>query len=466
MVYPRKYPTGTGDNKNDYHDWNAMVDRINGVTINGVRCYPFTYLVRENGGKYEAINSTHDLVYGGTDDANGVSGDDVNAVFMAAVTDALPDGKVVCEDVTFPDEIIIDIPTGAHFVLEFGVLTFTCSGDALTFQNTVGFCSWCGRVTGQKINIDSSGYASKAFSLININHVIVDIKQISNSTVPYTQPNSVGVALIATDVANAECSSDHINVTRIDKFETGILISADTGKCDINQLFNALIFNSAYALRMERISGGGLNDNTFYNIAADAWGGELVYGFYNLGSRNVYFNCHCWDQTFSAGLIADFFTESLEGNARPRLFGCELDSIEGSVIQYNTMRNDELLTENSGEAVVSDGSDVTHGLVGTPTSVFLQIIGSSQTAAQVKWDLLNSNANTFRVALVPDDADFEDAVSYWKLDEVAPGSVVDSQGANNGTNNGATINQAGQFGKSYLFDGLNDYVDCTASGRF
>jgi hypothetical protein len=51
-------------------------------------------------------------------------------------------------------------------------------------------------------------------------------------------------------------------------------------------------------------------------------------------------------------------------------------------------------------------------------------------------------------------------VSYWKLDEASGTNVVDSvAGINNGTDNGATVNQAGRVGTAYSFDGINDYVN-------
>ncbi|MDD5547735.1 MAG: prepilin-type N-terminal cleavage/methylation domain-containing protein [Candidatus Pacebacteria bacterium] len=56
------------------------------------------------------------------------------------------------------------------------------------------------------------------------------------------------------------------------------------------------------------------------------------------------------------------------------------------------------------------------------------------------------------------EGDTDGMVSYWKLDETSAGSVVDVMGANNGTNNGATINQTGQVEKAYSFDGGSDYI--------
>jgi len=49
-------------------------------------------------------------------------------------------------------------------------------------------------------------------------------------------------------------------------------------------------------------------------------------------------------------------------------------------------------------------------------------------------------------------------VSYYKLDETS-GSVIDSAGSNDGTNNGATPNVAGKINTAYSFDGNNDYID-------
>jgi len=51
-------------------------------------------------------------------------------------------------------------------------------------------------------------------------------------------------------------------------------------------------------------------------------------------------------------------------------------------------------------------------------------------------------------------------VSYWQLNETSGTTAYDCYGSNDGTNNGATINQPGQVGTAYSFDGVNDYVDC------
>ena len=46
----------------------------------------------------------------------------------------------------------------------------------------------------------------------------------------------------------------------------------------------------------------------------------------------------------------------------------------------------------------------------------------------------------------------------WRLDETTVGTVVDSYGGNNGTNNAATVNQPGKINTAYDFNGSTSYV--------
>lgn len=55
----------------------------------------------------------------------------------------------------------------------------------------------------------------------------------------------------------------------------------------------------------------------------------------------------------------------------------------------------------------------------------------------------------------------DNLVAYYKLDETSGTTAYDALGNFNGTNNGATINQTGKIGKSYDFDGINDYISNT-----
>jgi hypothetical protein len=85
-TYPRKYPV-TGGGGLDERDHNAIVDRVNGLSVEGITVQsPYSYIVRDNGGFYEAISGTGNLTYGGSSDAGSVDGTDFDAVMNAAVT--------------------------------------------------------------------------------------------------------------------------------------------------------------------------------------------------------------------------------------------------------------------------------------------------------------------------------------------------------------------------------------------
>lgn len=93
MSYPAKSPPAVTP-----ANWNAMVDAVNGVTIDGVRAYHYNYLIRSNGGVYEAIDYAANLAFGGTSDAGGIDGDDLAAVEAACVS-ALSGGIILMQDV-------------------------------------------------------------------------------------------------------------------------------------------------------------------------------------------------------------------------------------------------------------------------------------------------------------------------------------------------------------------------------
>jgi parallel beta-helix repeat protein len=92
MSYPRKYAVATaaGDHLKDL-DWDPIVDAANGMTIAGgiTIQYPYSFIVRNVGGVYDAINDNGVLTYGGSSDAGGVDGGDANAVLQAACNNAV-----------------------------------------------------------------------------------------------------------------------------------------------------------------------------------------------------------------------------------------------------------------------------------------------------------------------------------------------------------------------------------------
>jgi hypothetical protein len=86
VTYPRTYAEATaqGDHLNE-NDWDAAAAAIRGATVTGMRVYPYAYLIRYRAGYYEAIDSAHNLAYGGADGAGGVSGATFELVFQASI---------------------------------------------------------------------------------------------------------------------------------------------------------------------------------------------------------------------------------------------------------------------------------------------------------------------------------------------------------------------------------------------
>lgn len=79
----------------------------------------------------------------------------------------------------------------------------------------------------------------------------------------------------------------------------------------------------------------------------------------------------------------------------------------------------------------------------------------SNTVSPTKTVIYSLDGLLEKLGIIPP---YDDAIGWWKLDEIVVGPVVDTMGNNDGTNNGATINQDGKFDKAYSFDGLNNYV--------
>lgn len=57
-------------------------------------------------------------------------------------------------------------------------------------------------------------------------------------------------------------------------------------------------------------------------------------------------------------------------------------------------------------------------------------------------------------------------IAYYYLDEASGTTAYDALGNYNGTNNGATVNQAGKIGKAYSFDGSNDVITLGSASNF
>jgi hypothetical protein len=84
LSYPRTYPTNDGTALGPA-DYNAIVNALSGLTLEGYLQYPFSFIVRKNGSYYEVISETGQLAYGGSEDAGDISGTNFHDVMQAGV---------------------------------------------------------------------------------------------------------------------------------------------------------------------------------------------------------------------------------------------------------------------------------------------------------------------------------------------------------------------------------------------
>jgi hypothetical protein len=95
----------------------SIANAINGITLDGVRAYPYTYLVRKNGSVYEAIDHTANVAYGGSGNAGSVDGTSPVAVIQAAINADLH-GIVALMPGTYvmTDSLLFDSYTRCHLI--------------------------------------------------------------------------------------------------------------------------------------------------------------------------------------------------------------------------------------------------------------------------------------------------------------------------------------------------------------
>lgn len=109
MSYPRKYPVSGAEPHLNELDWNAMVDRINGLpTVPGDYTFQnaFDYIVFSDGVDYYGCNSFN-IVFGGPDDAGGVDGASLVDVLQACINNTV-EGIVWLLNIDEPDGITLN----------------------------------------------------------------------------------------------------------------------------------------------------------------------------------------------------------------------------------------------------------------------------------------------------------------------------------------------------------------------
>lgn len=139
MSYPRY--VGTDVDKWIDTDINAVVDHVlAGETVSGFIAGPYTYIIREITGVYDAVDSDGTRVYGGPDDEGGVDGDDCSAVTQAVIDSCYSTGALIVfsiGDFTFNTQVTI--PDGTYGLRFKGSMGWTASANrkGTYFESTI-----------------------------------------------------------------------------------------------------------------------------------------------------------------------------------------------------------------------------------------------------------------------------------------------------------------------------------------
>jgi hypothetical protein len=86
MTVPADYPPQV-----TAASWNAVAAHVRSGLTGGITQYPYSFLVRENGVFYEAVDSVGVLTFGGSGNAGGVDGTNAASVVQAAIDEAADD---------------------------------------------------------------------------------------------------------------------------------------------------------------------------------------------------------------------------------------------------------------------------------------------------------------------------------------------------------------------------------------
>lgn len=262
-------------------NWYLAVDRMNAVTLNGARAYPYNYHVRSSGGFYEAVNSTADIVYGGSADAGTIDGDSFPAVLMAALNAAaLTKGLVTLPNGTFP--------CGANDISVPSNVTLQGAGKGatiLTFTGTKGL------ISGN--NTDGSAYTENA--------CIEGLTVSGDGTA-----DGCGIRR----VNNLYSVLRNVSVTG---FETGFIEEAwDENVNIVNKGYDIDIFNCKYGAVWDRrdIAGGfpgGNNLNIYYNLMVYSTTGAITAGSIGMWHKDgqANFVIGGWTEKCDTGIQVD-----------------------------------------------------------------------------------------------------------------------------------------------------------------
>lgn len=373
---------------------SSWANQVQDALGSGYPAQNASYVIFKEGSTFYARNgSTGKLDYSGSNAAT---------VIQAAIDASGTYGCIYCKgSMDLSAKLTIDVATHQFLSLIFENFECTMNDNVILIDGGVTSKNWFGRLIGGGIQTSHATYSSAAIKLVNVAYGTVKIGRLQ-PTVPVV-PNSVGVHILG-DAAG--CLFNTIQVTALAGYETGYLIeSTPSGFANANTFYDTVMYDVVTGTKMIN-NGINTSGNHFFNIQIEGTSNTL-YGFYNQDEANIYYGCATIDMP--VGTLADFYTNALTGNNRPRLYGCQASKslISGSFIHFATTL---YITENSGTSS-GTGSEQTiaHGLSATPNRVYLTPSASGIT-------VINENKAADATNIYPIVTSGK--AYYWKAEKV------------------------------------------------
>jgi hypothetical protein len=413
MSYPRAYPISTGEAL-DERDYKALRDRYSGITLNGVRSYPYTFIIRINGGKYEAINSTHDLVYGGTDDAGTIDGDSLSAVLNACLATGnvsiylSPSVSYVLDATITLDQFQYIIGGGIY---KQTVVTIPTDIDGFIFSH-----AYCG-IEKIGIVVSAASYTHAAIKFEDSTHMC-HWNTLRDCFIESTDYNGDGILMIST-----------VNGITLNKLDNNIVwkfgnclrlnqgAGGTSGWINSNNFNFQQLYNATYGLLMERLSTGNPQCNVFDHLTYQAGAIPVTSAVTLDGYNNSLINSQIWDvPDAETGLTIN--TNAVYNVIENTYFqGVLVDN--GSSTQYHrtkhrTSAGVTTLSEYGSMISKASGDYIAHKLFDTPKHILFGATRANTRSAIVNYINGTIDATQFQIRIyyVDDGSEVSGAVDF------------------------------------------------------
>jgi hypothetical protein len=261
LVYPRYVQAGTS--KWEKLDLDAVCDHIlAGESDTGFYAYPHSFIARNIGGVFDAVDTDGTRVYGGAGDEGSVDGADANAVLQACI-DALDSvgGELYIKKGVYPD-IALTMNNNDN--------TVTIAGDGIKNTQLIGTAG------SPVIDVDDT-------SRIILKGLTLD----GDSNATY----GILGKIYASTLLNVQIE----NCTETALAMTGNL-TVELGQGNSNLLMNVWLGNSKNGLTLDYYS----YDNQFYNVQCY---GNTENGLKLYSSNNKFRDCYFFNNDYNGVYI-------------------------------------------------------------------------------------------------------------------------------------------------------------------